>query len=124
MSDSASRLLKAAPWLARGSRPVNDNHTPKGAKAPKATRPKGPHVTDRQYRDAQVLDQAFGYVFSVDDRLVKSDDPRSPLTIGLHGTFQVSSANDNRKGKKPVTLVNGLVPELPDYLVDPDEVAA
>ena len=48
-------------------------------------------VSARQYDAATALDELYGYVFSVDDSLVKSNDPRSPLAIGLGGSYP---AND------------------------------
>jgi hypothetical protein len=51
-------------------------------------------VNERQYRNAEALDELYGYVFSVDnDELVKSNDPRSPLAIGVGGSY-VEPAND------------------------------
>ena len=51
-------------------------------------------VSARQYDAATALDELYGYVFSVDtDSLVKSNDPRSPLAIGLGGSY-AEPAND------------------------------
>ena len=99
MASSVERLLAAAPWLGRGNRPANTNSPArKGEDKPKP-RPRGGRVvTEHQFRDAQDLNSRYGYVISVDDALVVSDHPRSPLVIGLDRGYP-APANDNRKVK-------------------------
>lgn len=46
-------------------------------------------VSADQFDDAEKLAMLYGYVISVDDCLVLAEHPRSPLVIGLGGTYTV-----------------------------------
>jgi hypothetical protein len=117
MANSVERLLEAAPWLGKGAKPRPANTNAQKGKSKAAAKPAprrgGRVVTERQFQDAQRLKALYGYVISVDDALVLADHERSPLVIGEGNGYPPANDNqkDNRKGKKPVTLVNGLIPE-------------